>query len=256
VKRSKLLRNRGRYQPGEHFALVPCQVMESDAYRALPDWAKVPVVALAGQYRGARNGDISLTWREARQLGVSAQWKLRAGLKLAERVGLIDMTRLGGNVAGGEKWPTLYALGWLPIEHSDKFTSPPGSTLKALNRWATWTRPHDWDLQTKTERHKSQAKKNGHPTRVDQTAPPVNSESEPTRHTRGEREHRKPDTHGRVTSRDLPRGAEISALRLLEAQPHLSNFDVAKAMAWKIDPYRIGVLRQHAESGTQGEIRS
>lgn len=164
MKRSKLLTTKGRYQAGEHFARVPREVLESAAYGTLPDRAKASVFALAGQYRGSRNGDLSLTWREARQLGVSAQWKLRAGLKLAERVGLIELTRPGGNVAGGEKRPTLYALGWLPIEHSDKFTSPPGSTLKALNRWATWERPHDWHLQTKTERRKAQAKKNGHPT--------------------------------------------------------------------------------------------
>lgn len=90
--------------------------------------------------------------------------------------------------------------------------------------------------------------------RVDQTAPPVSSQSEPSRHTRGEREHRKADTHGRVTSRDLPRGAEICALRLLATQPHLGDFDVAKALAWKIDPYRIGVLRQQAETGMQSEV--
>ncbi len=251
MKRSRLHKAKGRYQAGERFALIPRQILESCAYGALPDWAKTALFALAGQFKGAGNGDISLTWAEARSLGISAQWKLRAGIKLAERVGLCDITRLGGNVAGGEKKPTLYALGWLPIAPSDKYENPPGSLLKPLNRWATWTRPDDWEAQVARERHKAQAKP--HYTRGDQAAPPVGCGEGHSHHTREEREYGKAAPHEGVTSRDLGRDGEIRVLRLIEAQPHLSDFDIAKAIGWKVDPYTIRTLRQAAtgESGCQ-----
>lgn len=242
MKRSKLDKAKGRYQAGERFALIPRDVLESGAYRALPDWAKAVLVALAGQYKGIANGDLSLTWAEARSLGVSSQWKLRAGIKLAERAGLCDVTRPGGNVAGGEKKATLYALGWLPIAPSEKYENPSGSLLKPLNRWATWARPDDWEVQMTAERRRAQAKP--HPTRVAQPAPPVRSGNALFRHTREDRSDGKAATHGRVTSGDLGQDAESRVIRLIESQPHLNDFDVAKAVGWRVDPFRVGSLRE------------
>ncbi len=55
MKRPRLTRARARFASGEHFALLPRAVMESEAWRYLPDWAKAVVAALAAQYRGSGN---------------------------------------------------------------------------------------------------------------------------------------------------------------------------------------------------------
>ena len=252
MKRRRIDRSIGRYQSGEHFARLPREVLEGAAYRALPDWAKIDVVALAAQYRGARNGDISLTWLEARALGVSSEWKLRAGMKLAVITGLVEITRPGGNVAGGEKEPTLYALGWLPIEKSEKFEAPPGSILKAPDRWATWTRPDDWPTVIEAERRRAQGKKKGHHTRGEQAAPPVRGDKAHSRYTREAQPRNFDATHGGAISRDLGRGVESRALLLIDSQPHLSDFDIAKALNWKIDAYRVATLREKSGRGRTG----
>jgi hypothetical protein len=245
---SRRQRSRHRYQSGEHFALLPCEVLESAAYRALPDWAKPVLVALAGKYRGARNGDISLTWTEARALGVSGEWKLRAGIKLADSVGLIDITRPGGNVAGGEKIPSLYAVGWLPIEPSDKFEQPLGTLLKAANRWANWSRPDDWPERVKAERLRAQGKKRHH-TRVGKLASHVRGDVDCDHNTRAERSNAFLATHVGAISRDLGGDTEAKVFRLLASQPHLSDFDIAKALNWKIDPHRVRTLRSSQSRG-------
>ena len=46
------------------------EVMSSAAYNAQPDYAKVVLFALAGQFRGGNNGNISLVMRDAKALGV------------------------------------------------------------------------------------------------------------------------------------------------------------------------------------------
>lgn len=51
-------------------------------------------------------------------------------------------------------------------------------------------------------------------------------------------------SHGGATSRDLGRGLDGKALGLIRSQPHLSDFDVAKALGWKLDPYRVRALRE------------
>lgn len=244
MKRPKLTRARARFASGEHFAMLPRAVLESDAYRYLPDWAKSVVTALAGQFRGSGNGDLSLTWQEAKTLGVSNEWKLRAGIKLAERTGLCVLTRPGGNVAGGEKKPNLYALGWLPIQHSEKYQTPPGTLLKAPNEWATWKRPDNWLDQIEAERLKAQGKKNPHHTRVEEPAPHGGRGYGNSRRTRVAQGKGFAASHGRETSRDLGRDREDRVLALINSQPHLTDFDIARAVQWKVDPSRIRMLRE------------
>lgn len=251
MKRPKLTRAKARFASGEHFAMLPRAVMESEAWRYLPDWGKTVTTALAGQYRGSGNGDLSLTKEEARILGVSPEWKLRAGLKIAERAGLIVLTRPGGNVSGGEKKPNLYALGWLPIQHSEKFAVPPGTLLSPPNGWCEWKRPADWAQQIEVERRKAQGKKKPHHTRVGQHAPHGGRDNASFRHTRVERRGQLAASHGGETSRDLgwERDNEAKVRNLFICQPHLSDFDIARALRWKVDPARVAALRQTVFDG-------
>jgi hypothetical protein len=131
---------------GERYALIPEEVMQSQAYRAQPDWSKPVVFALACRYHGNNNGDLSLTLSEARKLGVAHQWKLYAGLKLLREAGLIEMTRQG-LVYQGKKLCSLYAVSWRGIDKPpDGVSYDAGIVWSPLpdNGWARWEMPAKW----------------------------------------------------------------------------------------------------------------
>lgn len=246
MSRRKRSKAQGRYESGQTFAIVPSEVMHSAAYLSLPDWARTVLWALAERYRGSNNGDLALTWPFARTLGVSNEKKLRAGLRIIERTGLIVMTRPGGNVKGGEKKPTLFALGWRKIDESPKYAVPNGALLNAPNDWARWNRPDDWDATIKTEWRRAKGEKNPHPLRGAESAPHAGCDTDVYRTTRGAQQRRVTAPRGVATSRDLGREREIeTAVRgLIVGQPHLSDADIAVAIRWKFDLTRIRAIRQ------------
>lgn len=116
--------------------------MSSPAYVVQPDWAKVVLFALAARFNGRNNGDLSLTFSDAKALGVVAQWKLYAGLRLLEHACLIVCTRRG-RVERGTKVASLYGVTWRGIEPSEKHDVPVSSPLPS-NAWARWQAPADW----------------------------------------------------------------------------------------------------------------
>jgi len=87
--------------------------METRKYRSLNGWAIKLLLELAKQYNGpnSNNGDLSLPYTKAREMG----WRSSATLWRAEndlrRNGFIIRTRLGGLHRC-----TLYALSWQPID--------------------------------------------------------------------------------------------------------------------------------------------
>lgn len=103
--------SRLRTSRGERYALVPEEVMNSVAYAAMPDYGKTVMFALACRYHGHNNGDLSLPFSEARELGVAYQWKLYAGLQLLRKSGLVELTRQG-KLERGTKVCSLYSLTW------------------------------------------------------------------------------------------------------------------------------------------------
>jgi hypothetical protein len=130
---------------GERYALVPEEVMNSAAFRAQSDYAKCVLFALACRCNGHNNGDLSLPYREAQQLGISAQWKLYAGLKLLMLAQLVQLTRKG-SAQGGRKYPNLYALDWRGIDAVDGLQYDGGISVCPLarNAWARWEMPANW----------------------------------------------------------------------------------------------------------------
>jgi hypothetical protein len=148
----------GRARSGNTYALLPCDVLQSEAYAAQPDYAARVLFALAAQFRKANNGDLSLTAAEALRYGISAEWKLRAGLASLEIAGLLEVTRRG-HIQQGRGICSLYALGWRQIDASDKHDQPRIIATAAPMRWAKWTRPADWDQQVLTARHRAQGKR-------------------------------------------------------------------------------------------------
>ena len=149
-KLSRRERLTGRRVSGEHYAMIPLEVIESDAYACLPDYATRVLAVLTAQYRGNNNGDLSLPAPYARARGIRGP-KLYAGLDLLQRVGLVTKTRQGG------KKPmrcSLYALEWRKVDESPKYDAGSGGTSAPRNTWAQWVAPSDWDATTKAALNK------------------------------------------------------------------------------------------------------
>jgi hypothetical protein len=119
--------------------------LESAAYHAQPDWARSVLFAMAARCNGHNNGDLSLTFSEAKRLGIAAQWKLYAGLRLLERAELVVCTRRG-RLERGTKLASLFALTWRGIDKCERVHFDPGITPCPLptHAWAKWVRPADW----------------------------------------------------------------------------------------------------------------
>lgn len=237
----------GRVRSGFDFAQILGDVMRSDAYKACPDYATRVLFALAAQFRKSNNGDLSMTAADAEQYGIESEWKLRAGLSVLERVGLVEIMRQG-RISAGKGIASLYALGWRQIDASDKYDLPSVLARAAPNRWARWTRPDDWGSQLDTIRNKAQGKngknkrkladlireqaeKNSHHTRAEQAATHVGSENTDSRYTRVEQEKQIPATHvgGTLKSSGSPSG------------PVPASNPQSKAGGRSVKPIRIGV---------------
>lgn len=151
---------------GERYAVLPNDVLESDAYCAQPDWGKVVLTALAARYNGNNNGDLSLPFSEAKRLGVSQQWKLYTGLKLLELAGLVACTRRG-HLTKGVKLCSLYAVTWRGISKTDVvFDAGVNASPLPSHAWAKWCKPDDWAKHVKTVKQKVRGgnEKSSHPT--------------------------------------------------------------------------------------------
>ena len=119
-----------RFVTGEHFAALPVEVMDSDAFRWLPSFAVRALVALAAQYRGRNNGGLELTLKQAATFGIR-RTELYAGLKLLSFVGLINKT-VKERKSSGKGIPAKYSLTWRPMDEFPAYnflaTNQPANT--------------------------------------------------------------------------------------------------------------------------------
>ena len=146
---SKPRRHPRRRRPGEHYAMIPVEVLTSDACRTLPHSARTALIALAAQYRGRNNGDLSLTWATGKPFGINSKCQLIGGIALLLERGLIQKTRQGGKKPLG---PSLYAITWMPVDDlNGKIES--GPTTAPSNAWATWSSGLPADQSTENHQH-------------------------------------------------------------------------------------------------------
>ena len=117
------------------FAMIPQDVWLSEACLTLPYYARVVLIAIAFQYAGRNNGDLSMPWSVAVRFGIRSKEHLVDALRLLLERGLIVKTRQGGRRPLG---PTLYAVTWLPIDDLGTKINM-GPTRQASNDWATWS---------------------------------------------------------------------------------------------------------------------
>lgn len=127
------------------FAMLPDEVLKSDACRTLPHPAHRILVALAAQYFGTNNGSLSLTRKTAAEYGIGNPYALGDGLRELEERGLIAKTRPGRRIPPRS---SLFALAWRLINAPNKLDPHDArETMRPADGWRTWkaaTRSQHW----------------------------------------------------------------------------------------------------------------
>jgi hypothetical protein len=129
-------------KPGGRFALIPDEVMSSEAFIALPASAIRLLLNAAVKYFGSNNGNISLTHSELKMRGFSSNDTLQRALKKLLERGFLIKTKQGGFANGG-KLKSRYALGWLPIHEGSDSEAQKGNVA-----WKSWTKKKDSTAST------------------------------------------------------------------------------------------------------------
>jgi hypothetical protein len=128
------IRHPKRMMPGEHYAMIPDEVLVSPALTTLPHYCGVLLMAIAAQYRGMNGGDLAMTGSIARRYGIRSKKQLVAGLRLLQQHGLIRKTLQGGKRPLG---PCLYAVTWRQIDACGGKLEI-GPTTAPSNAWTKW----------------------------------------------------------------------------------------------------------------------
>ena len=118
---SKRNRNKKKLMkyPGGYLT-IPRYVIETEAFKSLGPNSCLLLMLLAANYKGNNNGDLCASKSLMKGYIKSTQTLFKARQEL-EQKGFIAINCYGGRSYGGAKFPTLYALTWLPI---DDFVNP------------------------------------------------------------------------------------------------------------------------------------
>jgi hypothetical protein len=109
------------------------ELIESDAWQAQTRASRLVIDRLMIEFMahaGTENGNLVCLYSEFIDYGIHRE-QLPAALHLAAQTGLIIVTQKGKAGAGTDRWPTKYALGWMPMKDG----------AAASNRWKGWTGP-------------------------------------------------------------------------------------------------------------------
>jgi hypothetical protein len=244
----------GRREMGQHYAMVSDEIMRSDAWHALPHFAKSVYIGIAGQFRGGNNGDLDFPVSKAGLYGISHK-ELAAGIPLLEYAGLIERTRLG-RLAGGKKLCSLYALTCWPIEASEKHDQPTIVQRPASNAWAKWTRPPEWSQIVRRAKHRAAGRKIQTPHGGNGSHPHVGNGKNDYQSSRAERLPSDSDPHVGESSRDLGRGGlRDRVIVFIQMHPDKSDVDVAVAFKWKVNQFDVARIRQSLPDSNSSETR-
>lgn len=125
-KSPEQLRARLRGRRSEHtFLRLPHYLIHSPEWRALSGNAIKFLVALASEYNGRNNGDLSLTRRQALERGWRSGGTRDRASQEVVNAGFVIVTR-SGNAFG---LCTLYAITWEPVDDVGKGTTIPASRM-------------------------------------------------------------------------------------------------------------------------------
>jgi hypothetical protein len=143
---------RNRPPPAEPWIWLTRELLESDAWRMMPRATRLVVDRIMIEHMahaGTENGNLVVTYNDFVRFGVHREVLPRAISEASGR-GLISVTEKGRASTGSDRWPSRYALGWLPL-----FDGAP-----ALNRWKAWKPrpPIGGNIESSTE---SRTRENG-----------------------------------------------------------------------------------------------
>ena len=128
----KLRDKRNRPPDGEPWVWFTRELIESDAWRSAPINTRRVVDRLMLEHMahaGTMNGKLICTYRDFEKFGIRHQ-SVKPAISDAVQRGLIIVTEKGKASAGPVRWPSRYALGWLPTHDG----------AAASNRWKCWLR--------------------------------------------------------------------------------------------------------------------
>lgn len=231
----------GRFESGRHYAILLDEVMRSPAFKAQPHFARSVFAALAAQYRGANNGDLSITSKVAVEYGIDSS-ELSSALSLLEAAGLIEKMRQG-LLTPGKAICTLWALTCWPIDPSEKYDVPVMIQRPAPNTWATWIEPEDWWQRVRETKHRAKGRKFPSPHVGSGPVPTVGSGEGGSQSPRGERRRRFSSPHVGDTFYDLGRGQQ-QVEAFITQHPDMSDVDVAVVFKWKVSQFDVARIRE------------
>ena len=229
-------------------------MLQSDAYRALPHFARSVLAGIAAQYRGANNGELDFPSSKAKLYGID-QKELSAARFLLEMVGLIEVTRQGRRI-GGKGICSLFAFTCWPIDPSNKYDVPAVLQRPAPNTWATWKPPQDWNRIVQRIWRRAQGRKtNAFSAREDQDVPHVGNENGAHQSAREERQRSNFNPHGEDTFLESGRGVR-QVEHMIITFTHMSDVDIAVAFKWKINQIQVARIRQRLADGQKEAKKS
>ena len=128
---------------GEPFVWFTRKMIESDAWRSLSIHARRVIDRVILEHMahaGTENGNLAVTHADFTKFGVRKA-STKIGIDQAIERGFIAITAKGRKSSGVDRWPTRYALSWLPLKDG----TPPS------NRWKKWATPQGGPLSQDIE---------------------------------------------------------------------------------------------------------
>jgi hypothetical protein len=113
-----LREKRNRPPDGEPCIWITRELIESDAWRSMSRPARLVLDRIMIEHMahaGTMNGELIVTYTDFIKHG-SRRESLPAGIAEASGRGLIIVTEKGKASTGPDRWPSKYALGWLPLK--------------------------------------------------------------------------------------------------------------------------------------------
>jgi len=121
---------------------IPKRVLLSKDYRSLNNASVRVLMALACQYTGANNGDLSATKAEMSKHDIRSEDTINRAIKELIEHGLIVKTRNGYAGVDGRRMCSLYALTWMRVDNLEPIIR---GTKQALR--LDFSKPYDGGIQ-------------------------------------------------------------------------------------------------------------
>lgn len=120
----------------EVFAMLPDEVLRSEAYRTLPHPARSLLTVISAQYRGNNNGSLTFTRDTARDYGITNPYALIESFAELQARGLILVTRHGTTVPPRS---AMFAVPWRKIDPPNpQDPHDANATVTAPDTWRKW----------------------------------------------------------------------------------------------------------------------